>query len=138
MVMNTEYISKKEALSFIRQAYMAYLPQAHGPIMFIESGITNMKAANVRGVERAKWLRTKKHMWKKDANGEIDEFAWDNEFHNGPYCTHCFSTPCVHCKPDYEELETCHEHYMCNRCGRHSLYKDPFCTCGAVMEEENI
>lgn len=45
--MNTEYISKEEALSFIRQAYMAYLPQAHGAIMFIENGITNIKPQNV-------------------------------------------------------------------------------------------
>ena len=45
--MNTEYISKEEALDFIRQAYMVYLPHAHGAVAFIENGITNMKPKNV-------------------------------------------------------------------------------------------
>lgn len=131
-----EYISKEEALEVVRQAYQCYLPHAHGVIMFIENGITNLKPADVRGFERARWIPTRKHIWKKDINGQVDELVWENGFHGGPYCTLCFESPCACCNPNYDDLENCHKHYICSHCGKESLYRDAFCACGAVMEEE--
>ena len=131
-----EYISKEEALDIVRQAYQCYLPQAHGAIMLIENGISNLKPADVRELPRARWIPTKKHIWKRNPKGEVDEWVWENGFHSGPYCTLCHEAPCCNCNPNYDDLETCHEHYVCSHCGKESLYRDAFCTCGAVMKEE--
>lgn len=48
-----------------------------------------------------------KHNWKKDKNGNIDEWAWDAGFHNGVFCEDCGMCVCVHCDPDYMELDDC-------------------------------
>lgn len=37
------------------------------------------------------------HRFKRDRFGEIDDMAWDYEFHNGPECEVCGWCPCVHC-----------------------------------------
>ncbi len=48
-----------------------------------------------------------KHNWKKNENGNVDEWAWESGFHNGVYCQDCGKTVCVHCNPDYMELDDC-------------------------------
>lgn len=132
-----EYISKEEALEVVRQAYQCYLPQAHGAIMLIENGIANLKPADVREIVRGMWIPSRKHVWKKDKNCKPDEWAWEHEFHNGVYCTLCYTHRCVHCEPDWEMLEDCREeHYVCSRCGEVSLRKTSNCICGAKMDEE--
>lgn len=138
--MKNEYILKEEALEIVRQAYQCYLPQTHGVIMFIENGIANLKPADVREVVHGMWIHTKRHAWRKDRNGRVDTFACESDFHNGPVCTICFETPCVHCKPDWEDLENCEQHYICSHCGEYSMQEVEFCKCGAKMdmdEEEN-
>jgi hypothetical protein len=41
-----------------------------------------------------------KHDWRKDEYGEIDTFALDNGYHNGPECLRCGETFCHHCRPE--------------------------------------
>lgn len=48
-----------------------------------------------------------KHNWQKDENGNVDEWAWEAGYHNGVYCVDCRKTVCVHCNPDYMELDDC-------------------------------
>jgi hypothetical protein len=40
----------------------------------------------------------RQHEWKLDADGEIDTFAWDASYHNGPSCTVCYESFCIHCE----------------------------------------
>lgn len=48
-----------------------------------------------------------KHNWQKDESGNVDEWAWEALYHNGVYCVNCGETVCVHCNPDYMELDDC-------------------------------
>ena len=48
-----------------------------------------------------------RHNWKKDKNGNVDEWAWDAGYHNGVYCVNCGKTVCVNCTPDYMALDDC-------------------------------
>lgn len=50
-----------------------------------------------------------KHQWKLDKNGKPDEWAWEYEFHNGVYCKRCGKTVCIHCDPDWEQMDDCEE-----------------------------
>ena len=85
-------------------------------------------------VVHGEWISTTKHKWKTKDNGEVDEFAWDREFHNGPVCMICSFTPCVHCRPGWEDDEGCKEHFVCSVCGTHEEKKYPYCHCGAKMD----
>ena len=85
-------------------------------------------------VRHGRWVKTRKHVWKKDEDGEIDEWAWDYEVHNGVSCEICHKSPCIHCKPDYDEKQDCREHYTCSECGRVVLDLEPYCHCGAKMD----
>ena len=48
-----------------------------------------------------------KHNWKKDENGNVNEWAWESGFHNGVICMNCGRSVCIHCEPDYLELDDC-------------------------------
>lgn len=48
-----------------------------------------------------------KHNWKRDENGNINEWAWEAGFHNGVLCVDCGESVCVNCNPDYMELDDC-------------------------------
>ncbi len=48
-----------------------------------------------------------KHNWERDENGNINKWAWAAGFHNGVFCVDCGKSVCVHCKPDYMELDDC-------------------------------
>ena len=48
-----------------------------------------------------------KHNWQKNKYGTIDEFAWDIGYHNGVYCVDCGKSVCVHCNPNYMDLDDC-------------------------------
>lgn len=48
-----------------------------------------------------------KHNWEKDENGNINEWAWENGFHNGVFCVDCGESVCVCCNPYYMELDDC-------------------------------
>lgn len=47
--------------------------------------------------EREYEINTRGHVWKRDANGEIDEFGYDDDNHNGPCCVACGYGFCHHC-----------------------------------------
>lgn len=85
-------------------------------------------------VRHGEWIKTRKHLWKKDDDGEVDEWAWESGFHNGVHCNICYKSICVHCEPDYDEKQDCREHYMCSECGRVVLDLEPYCHCGAKMD----
>lgn len=39
------------------------------------------------------------HRWQLNADGEIDIWALDVDYHNGPECTRCWRVFCEHCNP---------------------------------------
>jgi len=46
-----------------------------------------------------------KHKWQKLGNGEINDFAMSEGFHNGPVCVECGFHFCEHCQPEERESE---------------------------------
>lgn len=48
-----------------------------------------------------------KHIWKKNKDGTINEYAWDSEYHCGVVCEICGETVCILCNPNYMELDDC-------------------------------
>ncbi len=49
----------------------------------------------------AKKEKTKKHIWIKDDDGDIEIFAYmEGESHNGPKCKVCSFGFCHHCFPE--------------------------------------
>lgn len=100
--------------------------------------IENAPTIDAEPVRHGKWIKTKKHIWEKNDDGEIDEWAWDHEFHNGVCCEICHKRPCVHCEPDYDEKQDCHEHYICSECGRVVFALEPYCHCGAKMRGAEV
>lgn len=76
-----------------------------------------------------------KHKWKRKENGEIDDFAWASEFHNGVSCERCYKDVCVHCDPDYNELDDCkEEHWNCPKCEKRVGWKSKYCDCGQKLD----
>lgn len=91
------------------------------------------------GSERhGKWIPSRKHRWHRRSDGEIDTFAWDASFCNGPLCELCGKSFCEHCRPDWEERveEDCEPHFECSECGEFSKTgSEHFCSnCGAKMD----
>lgn len=78
----------------------------------------------------------KKHKWKKNDLGEPDEWAWEYEFHNGVECEVCGETVCVHCEPDYMDLECCIlDEDRCPSCGAEIERGKKFCSeCGQALD----
>lgn len=59
------------------------------------------------------------HDWETDEDGNIDEFAMDYGFHNGPACKRCGYSFCEHCKPNGWNDEPCViDYYQCPKCGK--------------------
>jgi hypothetical protein len=54
--------------------------------------------------KRAKRYTDKGHKLVKNSLGEIDWFALEEEFHNGPACQLCGMSWCDHCE---EEIPQC-------------------------------
>jgi len=40
---------------------------------------------------------TRGHIWKRDETGNVDIFAYDYDYHNGPRCIKCGYGFCHHC-----------------------------------------
>lgn len=76
-----------------------------------------------------------KHKWRRKENGEIDDFAWEFDYHNGVACEICGETVCVHCNPNYDELDDCEEeHWNCPNCGKRVGWKSKYCECGQAID----
>lgn len=75
-----------------------------------------------------------KHTWRKNENGEVDDFVWEYGNHNGVACEVCGETVCVLCNPEYDELTDCEEEYwICPSCGKKIYFKYKCCDCGQVI-----
>lgn len=75
-----------------------------------------------------------KHKWKRKDNGEIDDIAWDFDYHNGVICEICGKAVCVNCNPNYDELEDCEEEYfLCPNCGK-KVPPFAYCNCGQALK----
>lgn len=74
-----------------------------------------------------------KHRWRRQENGEIDESAWEYDYHNGVACEICGKTVCVCCNPEYDQLTDCKEEYwICPNCQQKVHLKH--CNCGQAID----
>lgn len=87
----------------------------------------------------------RKHKWRLDKDGNIDEFAMEYDYHNGPACERCHESFCMFCVKDYEaELEKgpcdC-SRYECPTC-HHEVsfcFKKPYCAdCGQKLDWQDV
>lgn len=103
---------------------------------FIENALDFIPAADVAPVVHGRWIFTKRHLWYKDENGNIDEWRVDNGFHNGPECQICHTAFCEHCTPDWSTTECEIGHYYCSECAETSrdAHEDYCPNCGAKMD----
>lgn len=134
-----EYIERGKAIEALTVDFWEHYSGCHSSsdvdvFEAMSEIISQTPAADVAPVVHGEWIATTKHKWKTRYDGEIDEFAWDREFHNGPVCTICGSAPCVHCRPGWKDDEGCYEHFVCSVCGEHEEKKYPYCHCGAKMD----
>lgn len=59
------------------------------------------------------------HDWIRKDNGEIDEFGFEYNYHNGPACKRCDYSFCIHCDPKGYNDKECiveKEEYICPHC----------------------
>ena len=98
--------------------------------------VSDAPAADVAPVVHGRWIFTKRHLWYKDENGNIDEWRVDNGFHNGPECQICHTAFCEHCTPDWSTTECEIGHYYCSECAETSRdAHENYCpNCGAKMD----
>lgn len=52
-------------------------------------------------------LRAAGHTLAIDEDGDVDSFALDFEFHNGPACVTCHQSWCQHCTTARTKIEPC-------------------------------
>lgn len=55
---------------------------------------TNERIARACGVD---FGEKPEHEWLRGDDGEIDHFAFENGYHNGPMCARCYHSHCEHC-----------------------------------------
>ena len=98
--------------------------------------VSDAPAADVAPVVHGRWIFTKRHLWYKDENGNIDEWRVDNGFHNGPECQICHTAFCEHCTPDWSTTECEIGHYYCSECAETSrdAHEDYCPNCGVKMD----
>nr|UWG15763.1 MAG: hypothetical protein [Bacteriophage sp.] len=121
-----EYINREKAKSLLHIEY-AYAA---------EQLLDEIPTADVAPVVHGRWIFTKRHLWYKDENGNIDEWRVDNGFHNGPECQICHAAFCEHCTPDWSTTECEIGHYYCSECAETSRdAHENYCpNCGAKMD----
>lgn len=98
--------------------------------------VSDAPAADVAPVVHGRWIFTKRHLWYKDENGNIDEWRVDNGFHNGPEFQICHTAFCEHCTPDWSTTECEIGHYYCSECAETSRdAHENYCpNCDAKMD----
>ncbi len=76
------------------------------------------------------------HDWKRKENGDIDDFAWDGDYHNGPMCKRCYYSFCVLCNPNGWDKKRCIiDEYKCPKCGMDISEGTKFCPdCGQAVK----
>ena len=78
------------------------------------------------------------HDWEREENGDIDDFAYDGDYHNGPMCKRCYYSFCIHCDPNGWNKKPCIiDEYKCPKCGRYISKGTKFCSdCGPAVKWE--
>lgn len=80
------------------------------------------------------------HDWVRDKDGNIDEFAFEFAYHNGPCCRRCFYSFCISCKGEegYSAQPCVEDWYECPKCGKKFYSKgDNYCSkCGQELSWE--
>ena len=81
------------------------------------------------------------HLWKRDRNGKIDLWAFEEGYCNGPVCTRCWHSECVHCNEDWETDPVCDcvvDKDICPSCGsvlsRHKCCHE----CGQALDWSEV
>lgn len=135
-----EYIEREAIMKFPIRKGRCDKEHANEHFIFgIESVLEyaeNLPTADVFPVVHGRWIFTKRHLWYKDENGNIDEWRVDNGFHNGPECQICHTAFCEHCTPDWSTTECEIGHYYCSECEETSRdAHENYCpNCGAKMD----
>ena len=98
--------------------------------------INNAPTIDAEPVRHGRWVHSKKHLWYKNKDGEVDNWQLDCGYHNGPRCEVCGESFCEHCDPDWAEYECEIGHYVCSVCGQPTKTGDMnYCPhCGAKMD----
>ena len=98
-----------------------------------------LPTADVELVRHGRWIYSKKHLWYKNKNGEIDMWRLDIGFHNGPECQVCHASFCEYCTPNFDDEECDVGHYYCSECKAAQLDNhNTYCpNCGAKMDLED-
>ena len=141
-----EYISRKAAIAYIHEqseeCQKAFEELGGEGVIYADAyndlaeDFYSIPAADVAPVVHGRWIFTKRHLWYKDENGNIDEWRVDNGFHNGPECQICHTAFCEHCTPDWSTTECEIGHYYCSECAETSRdAHENYCpNCGAKMD----
>ena len=103
----------------------------------LQARLRDVPKSDLKVVLNGRWIPTHKHIWAKNEDGAIDEWAWWNKEHcNGPICEVCGETPCVNCTPNWNETKCKKISYECSECGNHVKEKTDYCSkCGVYMKE---
>lgn len=132
-----EYIDRAAAVKVIlRERKPTNSVAQNRMLSIIQRDLLTMCAADVAPVVHGRWIFTKRHLWYKDKNGNIDEWRVDNGFHNGPECQICHTAFCEHCTPDWSTTECEIGHYYCSECAETSrdAHENYCLNCGAKMD----
>lgn len=73
----------------------------------------------------------------KDKNGNIDVWAAESDFHNGPMCERCYDSVCIHCNPDYDKGPCVVDKDVCPSCNKELLgwHKEKYCAeCDQALD----
>ena len=77
------------------------------------------------------------HLWGRDKDGKVDLWAFEEGYCNGPVCTRCYHSECIHCNEDWETDPVCDcvvDKDICPACGS-SIGKTKFCSkCGQALD----
>lgn len=82
----------------------------------------------------------KEHNWLKTEDGDINMWAYEEDFCNGPRCEQCATVACIHCEPEWEaeakKIECSANWLECPKCHTHQIRDtDHFCCmCGTAIE----
>ena len=80
------------------------------------------------------------HEWTCDEDGNINEFAMEFDYHNGPACKRCDYTFCIHCDPNGWNKKPCIiDENHCPNCNRYTISSHDFCPyCGQALDWSNL
>lgn len=78
-----------------------------------------------------------KHEWEKNADGTIDEYAFEYGFCSGVRCRRCGEKVCTHCNPNYDEYagKCIVNKDFCPTCEKEITKVDKYCNgCGQKID----